>query len=79
MLARHALDQSILRITGHDIRLAGNWDPLPGLAEFGPEIADDLGVSRTSLFRCEAIADVLDLMGDSAGITDAGSDEGSLF
>lgn len=49
-------------MTGEDIRLVGNWEPLPGLLDHGAVLADRLDVFPTQLLRCRDIADVVDLM-----------------
>lgn len=62
MTARHILDATIQRFTGKDIRLSGNWEPLPDCGNRLAEVADALGTSERILRSCGDIADVLELI-----------------
>jgi len=64
MTTRQRFDHAILSITGHDIRLVGNWQGLPELTEHTQEIAENLNIPATKLRHCPDIAAVLMLMED---------------
>lgn len=66
MSSRQALDSVVKRVTGEDIRLVGNWQPLPGLKEHASQLADHLGLPESRLRQCGDITDVLTLL-DNAG------------
>ncbi len=77
MTTRQRLDQAVLQTTGHDIRLVGNWQSVPGLEEFGNALAESLGLPETRLRRCADIADILDLLeGQGSRITPATDEPG---
>lgn len=60
------MDTAVKRVTGEDIRLVGNWQPLPGLKEYSSQLADHLGLPENRLRQCADITDVLTLL-DTAG------------
>jgi hypothetical protein len=62
MTARHILNATVQRLTGRDIRLMGNWDPLPDWNTRLSEISFSLGTTERQLQRCRDIADVLELV-----------------
>jgi hypothetical protein len=62
MIARHLFDSTVLRLTGRDLRPAGNWEPLPDWTDCRSELAMALGLTEGELRRCREIADVLDLI-----------------
>jgi len=62
MYARHIFDSTVLRITGRDTRLVGNWEPVPDWKDRGAELAAALDIPERELLRCREIADVLDLI-----------------
>jgi hypothetical protein len=62
MYARHIFDSTVLRITGCDIRLVGNWEPVPDWQDHAAELAAALDIPERELLRCREIADILDLI-----------------
>lgn len=62
MTPRHILNQAVQRIIGQDIRLMGNWDPIPELRQHSGELAAALGVAESTLLRCVDISDALNLL-----------------
>lgn len=62
MTSRQRLNQEMLVTTGQDIRLVGNWEPLPELFGNDEILAERLVVPTRHLLRCRDIADVLDLI-----------------
>lgn len=62
MYVRHFFDSTVLRITGRDTRLVGNWEPVPDWKDRGAEVAAALDISEREFLRCREIADVLDLL-----------------
>lgn len=78
MTSRQRLDQVLLSVTGEDIRLVGNWEPLPGLAGNADLLGERLNIPRQQLLRCRDIADVLDLL-ETAPVTSKSDNEPSLF
>ena len=63
MTARQIFDSTIQRVTGVDVRLIGNWEPLPSFEGHLSAICTALGISEGDLLRCADIADVLELIG----------------
>lgn len=61
MTARQTLDRTVLRITGKDIRLVGNWSRLWCLQHHSAEIAHALGVNERDLIACKDITEILQL------------------
>lgn len=79
MTSRQTFDRAVLKTTGLDIRLAGNWEPLDALKLRPEDLADELGVATAALRRCRDISDVLVLI-DGAGISRSDNDDSpSLF
>lgn len=79
MTSRQTLDRAVLKTTGLDIRLAGNWEPLESLRLQPEDLADELGVSASALRRCRDISDLIVLI-DGAGIGRSDNDDSpSLF
>ncbi len=78
MTSRQRLNQALLSVTGEDIRLAGNWDPLPGLADNADLLAERLNIPKPQLLRCRDIADVLDLL-ETGPVEARPGSEPSLF
>ena len=62
MTSRQHLDQVLLQVMGEDIRLVGNWDPLPGFPDNAEQLAESLNVPKSQLLRCRDISDVLVLV-----------------
>lgn len=62
MYARHIFDSTVLRVTGQDTRLVGNWEPVPDWSGYEGEMAAALDIPERELIRCREIADVLDLI-----------------
>lgn len=81
MNMRHLLDRAVLKISGEDIRLAGNWQPLECARRMSFELAHELGVNEARLRRCQDITEILDLMEREVqgGSVDQGGDQASLF
>lgn len=81
MNTRHVLDRAVLKVSGEDIRLAGNWAPLECAQRFSVELASELGVPEPRLRRCGDITEILELMEREAsgGSIDAGDGQASLF
>jgi hypothetical protein len=77
--ARHSLNLTIQRITGKDIRLLGNWEPVPFEATYSFEIAASLQVGERELQRCRDISDILNLMAGAECATSSDSGQESLF
>ncbi len=78
MTTRQRLNQALLSVTGEDIRLIGNWDPVPGLTGHADLLADLLGIPKPQLLRCRDIADVLDLL-EGSPVSGKSDNEPSLF
>jgi hypothetical protein len=78
MTSRQRLDQTLLSLTGEDIRLVGNWDPVPGLSGHADLLAERLNIPKPQLLRCRDIADVLVLMEDGP-VASRSDGEPSLF
>lgn len=78
MTTRQRLNQVVLSVTGEDIRLVGNWDPVPGLSGHADLLADLLSIPRAQLLRCRDIADVLDLL-EAGPVAGKADNEPSLF
>lgn len=79
MDARHSLNLTIQRITGQDIRLLGNWEPVPFEKTYSFEIAESLQVSERDLLRCRDISDILSLIAGTEWATSGDAGEESLF
>ena len=81
MNTRHILDRAVLKVSGEDIRLAGNWTPLACMQHRAAELAHELGVTENRLRRCGDITEILELMEREAagGPTDGGDGQASLF
>jgi hypothetical protein len=77
--ARHSLNLTIQRITGQDIRLLGNWEPLPFGTAYNFEIAAALQVEERALLRCQDISDILGLMAGTECTTSGDAGQESLF
>lgn len=78
MTTRQRLNQAVLSVTGEDIRLVGNWDPVPGLSGHADLLADLLNIPKFQLVRCRDIADVLDLL-EADPVASKSDNEPSLF
>lgn len=78
MTSRQRLNQALLTVTGEDIRLVGNWDPVPGVPSHADLLADVLNIPKSQLLRCRDIADVLDLL-ESGPVSSKSDNEPSLF
>ena len=76
MTARHILNATVQRLTGRDIRLMGNWDPLPDWNTRLSEISFSLGTTERQLQRCRDISDVLELINPRP--TDAANPAGQI-
>lgn len=81
MNMRHILDRAVLKISGEDIRLAGNWQPLECAQRMSAELAGELGVAESRLRRCNDITEIIELMEREAEGHSADQDDGqtSLF
>lgn len=81
MNMRHILDRAVLKISGEDIRLAGNWQPLECVRQMPSELAAELGVGENHLRRCSDITEILELMEREVGGQSVDQDDGqaSLF
>jgi hypothetical protein len=77
--ARHSLNLTIQRITGQDIRLLGNWEPVPFEKTYNFEIAEALQVSERDLLRCRDISDILSLIAGTECATSGDAGQESLF
>jgi hypothetical protein len=77
--ARHSLNLTIQRITGQDIRLLGNWEPVPFEKAYSFEIAAALQVGERDLLRCRDISDILSLVGGAECATSGDAGQESLF
>lgn len=62
MYVRHIFDSTVLRITGRDLRLMGNWEPVPDWGGHAPELAAALDIPEREFRRCHEIADILALI-----------------
>jgi hypothetical protein len=78
MTTRQRLDHAVLTTTGQDIRLMGNWDPLPGLPGQADAVAERLQVDRQRLLRCRDIADILELL-ETSSVAPRPTDDGPAF
>ncbi len=79
MTSRQTFDRAVLKMTGRDIRLAGNWEPLDALKLCPDDLAEELRIDPASLRRCRDVSDVLVLI-DGAGISRPDNDDApSLF
>lgn len=81
MNTRHILDRAVLKVSGEDIRLAGNWQPLACMERYSADLAVELGVGEARLRRCGDITEILELMARETepGIADSGDGQASLF
>lgn len=79
MDARHSLNLTIQRITGQDIRLLGNWEPVPFENSYSFEIASALQVGERELLRCRDISDILNLIAGAECAPSGDSGQESLF
>ncbi len=79
MTTRQRLEIAVRSVTGEDIRLAGNWDPLPGLMGNEYAIADRINVPPARLMRCRDIYEILELMELNPSEAPRVSDSPSLF
>lgn len=80
MSSRQTLDTAVKRVTGEDIRLVGNWQPLPGLADHVSQLADYLGLPENRLRQCADITDILNLLETAAPPSrEESSSQASLF
>lgn len=79
MDARHSLNLTIQRITGKDIRLLGNWEPVPFESIYSFEVAASLQVNERDLQRCRDISDILNLMAGAECAASGDSAQESLF
>lgn len=64
MNARQFLNQTVERVLGEDIRLVGNWQPIPHLEKYLPELSAELGIPERELSRCRDIVDVMSRITD---------------
>jgi len=62
MTTRQALDRAVLRVTGKDIRLVGNWSKLWCLRDYAAEIAAELAVDPEKIEGCRDITEILNLI-----------------
>ena len=81
MNMRHTLDRAVLKVSGEDIRLAGNWQPLECLPRLSFELSNELGVPENRLRRCSDLTEVIELMEQMSqgGPVDSGDGQASLF
>jgi hypothetical protein len=77
--ARHFLNLTVQRITGQDIRLLGNWEPVPFGNAYSFEIAAALHVDERELLRCRDISDILHLLTTVECTPSGDAGQGSLF
>jgi len=77
--ARHSLNLTIQRITGKDIRLLGNWEPVPFESNYSFEIAAALQIGERELLRCRDISDILNLIAGAECAPSGDSAQESLF
>ncbi len=68
-------------MSGEDIRLTGNWQPIECVQSMTAELALELGVAESRLRRCRDVAEVLELMEREAEsrTPDHGDGQTSLF
>jgi hypothetical protein len=77
--ARHSLNLTIQRITGKDIRLLGNWEPVPFDSSYSYDVAAALQLREKDLQRCRDISDILNLIAGAECATSGDSAQESLF